>query len=39
MSESLYLSVVIPAFNEIHRIEATLTAVQHTWRGAIIRTK
>lgn len=33
MSESLYLSVVIPAFNEIHRIEATLTAVQHYLEG------
>jgi dolichyl-phosphate beta-glucosyltransferase len=33
MSEPPYLSVVIPAFNESHRIEATLTAVQHYLEG------
>jgi dolichyl-phosphate beta-glucosyltransferase len=33
MSDSLYLSVVIPAYNESHRIEATLTAVQHYLEG------
>ncbi len=33
MSESPYLSVVIPAYNESHRIEATLSAVQHYLEG------
>jgi dolichyl-phosphate beta-glucosyltransferase len=33
MSESQYLSVVIPAYNESHRIEATLSAVQHYLEG------
>ena len=33
MSESPYLSVVIPAYNESHRIEATLSAVQQYMEG------
>jgi len=33
MSENIYLSVVIPAFNESHRIEATLVACQRYLEG------